>query len=124
MNKICGKCNIEKDISEFYSNGYDYKQKKKYKPNCKLCEKLRKYELHRERLYQVLEEQDREYKCEKCGYNKNHAALVFHHFTNEKNFEISSSKTRSKEKLYNEILICDLLCQNCHHELHNPNMTI
>ena len=62
-----------------------------------------------------------EYKggsCQKCGYNKSPAALVFHHRdTTEKDFNIGS-RVIKWESLKPELDKCDLLCQNCHHELH------
>ncbi|MEB3330795.1 MAG: hypothetical protein VKQ33_16355, partial [Candidatus Sericytochromatia bacterium] len=64
-----------------------------------------------------------EYKggaCERCGYNKCPAAMVFHHpDPNQKDFGISSSgKTRSFEKIKSELDKCVLLCMICHAEIH------
>ena len=54
-------------------------------------------------------------KCSICGYNKNIAALHFHH----KNPE---TKERNKEWLLNDgnqqKLV--LVCANCHYEIHHP----
>lgn len=122
--KICNICFDEKDINEFYSNGKNRDGSFKLKPACKKCENNKKNEVYYANIKAVLEEQGRQYKCELCDYNKNHAALTFHHYTKEKNFEISSSKTISYDKLFEEILLCKLLCQNCHHEIHNPSLMI
>jgi hypothetical protein len=63
-----------------------------------------------------------EYKggaCIWCGYNKSHAALCFHHRdSKEKDFTISSSNWTSIDVLKPELDKCDLLCMNCHNELH------
>ena len=65
-------------------------------------------------------------KCEKCGYNKNVAALVFHH-TGEKTFNASSAVYRFTDRQFNEICIPEiqehtiLLCATCHAEEHNRN---
>lgn len=63
-------------------------------------------------------------KCEKCGYNKNISALNFHHINPElKSYEIDqrSCANRSLESLIKETNKCQLLCANCHSELHHPN---
>lgn len=57
-------------------------------------------------------------KCEKCGYSRCIASLGFHHRNPEmKDFRISGS-CRSFERLKIEVDKCDLLCANCHNELH------
>lgn len=60
-------------------------------------------------------------KCILCGYSKNYAALCFHH-TNpaEKEFQISSSENMRKDlnALKLEVDKCELLCHNCHCEVH------
>ena len=61
-------------------------------------------------------------KCEKCGYNKCEGALQFHHRNpSEKEFAISEvnvSHLISMQDLFNEVDKCDLLCANCHFEIH------
>lgn len=60
-------------------------------------------------------------KCEKCGYNKCIAALEFHHRDpTKKDFAISyKGYTRSWASVTKELDKCDLLCSNCHKELHH-----
>ena len=63
--------------------------------------------------------------CSKCGYNKNLAALEFHHIDPEsKEFQIDIRRlsNTSMDKLQEEIHKCILLCANCHREEHNPNL--
>jgi hypothetical protein len=64
-----------------------------------------------------------EYKggsCQICGYNKCIRALTFHHRDpKEKSFPISGSHCRSWEAIQAELDKCDLLCFNCHMELHH-----
>ena len=56
-------------------------------------------------------------KCALCGYDKCPAALDFHHPDGrEKDFSISS-KT-SWKAIQTELSKCDLLCANCHREVH------
>jgi len=59
-------------------------------------------------------------KCVLCGYNKPvPRAYAFHHrYPNEKDFNIST-KNWSFEALKREVDKCDLLCQNCHAEVHD-----
>lgn len=62
-------------------------------------------------------------KCQNCGYNKCAAALTFHHRESDKKefgFAQSTGFCRSYAKLKKELDKCDLLCANCHTELHNP----
>ena len=63
-------------------------------------------------------------KCEKCGYDKNLAALEFHHIDPSiKNFQIDLRvfSNLSNKALEEEISKCILLCANCHREIHNPD---
>lgn len=57
-------------------------------------------------------------KCERCGYDKCIAALEFHHKNpKEKDFSISTNSL-SFEKMKLEVDKCELLCANCHREVH------
>jgi len=59
-------------------------------------------------------------KCAKCGYKKYPEVLEFHHRDpSQKDFNVSKKGlTRSWERTKMEIEKCDLLCANCHRELH------
>jgi hypothetical protein len=60
-------------------------------------------------------------KCEKCGYNKCTRALCFHHIDpSTKEFELSSEYIWkvSRERMFKEADKCQMLCANCHAELH------
>lgn len=66
-------------------------------------------------------------KCKICGYCKNLSALHFHHRDSEnKSFALDARAfaNRNKKLLLNEILKCDLLCANCHAEIHYPDNEI
>lgn len=66
--------------------------------------------------------------CSKCGYNKNAAALEWHHPNDDKEYNpsnlISSISWDSYNLYRKEISKCVLLCANCHREEHNPKTEI
>ena len=61
-------------------------------------------------------------KCQRCGYDKCLEALEFHHRDpSEKDYSVASSSARKKYDLASdkkEVDKCDLLCSNCHKEVH------
>lgn len=60
-------------------------------------------------------------KCIRCGYNKLNAALTFHHRNPEdKEFTIGG-RNYSWERMKKEAEKCDLVCHNCHAEIHYEN---
>ena len=63
-------------------------------------------------------------KCYLCGYDKNYAALEFHHYKDEKKFNIVASQmTRKKKNVELELKKCVLLCSCCHRDIHNLNLS-
>jgi hypothetical protein len=65
--------------------------------------------------------------CQKCGYNRNAAALCFHHRNpQEKTFNLDARKLSNTnwQSILLEFEKCDLLCCNCHAEIHNPDFEI
>lgn len=56
-------------------------------------------------------------KCIKCGYDRSIWALDFHH-REGKDFAFGDGRTRSFEQIKKELDKCDLVCANCHRELH------
>jgi hypothetical protein len=62
-------------------------------------------------------------KCTSCGYSKNLAALSFHHRDpSQKSFplDIRHLSNRPIDDCFKELAKCELLCLNCHSELHHP----
>lgn len=87
------------------------------------------YEAQKERglkrKYEII--QERGGSCEICGYNKNMAALEFHHQDpNEKEFGIDmrTFANTKLETLKLELDKCTLLCSNCHREIHNQELML
>ena len=62
-------------------------------------------------------------KCSQCGYCKNIGALEFHHYKDNKSYNLDMRKlsNTSIDKLREELSKCILLCANCHREHHYPD---
>jgi hypothetical protein len=121
MSKVCSKCKIEKDESEFHNNkrnpdGLDY--------YCKACRKevsnTGREEYHRS-YYEEAQAFVESLKtpCCKCGEDRPWI-IQFHHINpSEKKFGISGSGTRGRTAIWNEARKCVCLCSNCHDEFHH-----
>ena len=116
MIKRCSKCGIEKDEEQFPMNG------KRRHSWCKEC--------HREIVNKKYKE-NRDYanslksQCSICGYDRNTAALEWHHPDDNKEYNINTLTRRAlsnKDKLLKELEKCVLVCANCHREIHNPHL--
>ncbi len=59
-------------------------------------------------------------KCIRCGYNKSIRALEFHHRDpTQKDFRVSGRPdSMSLKSMRIEAKKCDLVCSNCHSEIH------
>lgn len=59
-------------------------------------------------------------RCQRCGYRRYNGALCFHHRDpSQKQFKLSSLTVQRKlEAVLKEADKCDLLCANCHAEVH------
>lgn len=111
--KLCIGCNCKKIIENFYT------QKNRIRKFCKECEDKRTLERQHRFKKQCIEYKGG--KCIYCGYNKCRGALEFHHKNpNEKDFDICKSKSKKfDKKVMTELDKCDLVCSNCHREIHN-----
>jgi hypothetical protein len=59
-----------------------------------------------------------------CAYRRNYAALEFHHrdpANKQFSLDLRSLSNRTWAAILREADHCDLLCSNCHAELHNPD---
>jgi len=63
-------------------------------------------------------------RCVICGYDKCSAALELHHRkSSEKTFAISGQGlTRAWDKVRVEADKCELICANCHREVHHKQV--
>jgi len=117
VSKICSKCKVEKDESEFYSNkrtpdGLDY--------YCKECRKSQiggnnreNYDDNRNFVESLKTE------CCKCGEDRPWV-IQFHHVDPaNKKFPVTMCGTRSRSALWKEAAKCVCLCSNCHDEFHH-----
>lgn len=124
--KICKKCKIDKDESEFNPKKCMCKdcnksyQKWHYQNNKKYYYKKSKKSRKKNRLW--LRELKKNLSCKNCGEN-HPATLAFHHINPlEKYDEVSSmisSGSCSRAKILAEIAKCIVLCHNCHAILHD-----
>jgi len=60
-------------------------------------------------------------KCCRCGYNKSRRSMCFHHREQDKKgFELSQfGLLRAWKVVLEEAKKCDLVCLNCHGEIHD-----
>lgn len=66
-------------------------------------------------------------KCEKCGYCNNLAVLEFHHLDPTKKdsqLDMRSLSNSTMSWILKEFDKCQVLCSNCHRELHNEDLII
>jgi len=57
--------------------------------------------------------------CNRCGYSKCVGSLQFHHKDGQtKDFTLSTGYHRKMSELFLELEKCELVCANCHGEIH------
>lgn len=122
--KTCCRCRIELPIDNFA------KKKNGTQSFCKECNKKyqRQHYLNNKSIYKkkaksykkMLTNRVRKIKesspCIDCGYHYHYCQMDFDHIGN-KNFNISEgvgNLGKSWETIEKEILICELVCSNCH----------
>ena len=87
------------------------------KYQCKTCFNKRCVEAGQERVKQLKLHYGG--KCIKCGYSKSLSALQFHHTDpSEKEFSLGNKRGISWEEQIKELNKCELVCANCHAEIH------
>ena len=58
-------------------------------------------------------------KCIKCGYNRYYGALEFHHKDDNKEVNPNQALNRRWERAIVELSKCEMVCANCHREIHS-----
>jgi len=87
------------------------------KYQCKSCWNKRTAQSARDKLDLLIAE--RGGACERCGYDRCNAALQWHHTDpSQKEFSIGNRRGLGLEQLREETSKCQLLCANCHSEVH------
>lgn len=64
-------------------------------------------------------------RCTICGYDRNLAALTWHHLNptlKRFSLDLRSLSNRSAAEVEAEVSKCVVLCANCHAETHFPNL--
>ena len=129
--KVCGKCKQLKEEIEFHHNP---SKKDGLATMCKSCRKIyhREHYLKNKNDYierankqkEVLKEwyieKKKNLKCKKCGDDRWYVLHFHHKEKGKKEFSISRMihDGFSKDKIVEEISKCEMLCANCHLELH------
>lgn len=112
MNECCKICG-ETDPKKFYRR----KNRTISRKQCAKC--WNKRTIERTRKNKLIAIEYKGGKCQKCGYDKCPSALAFHHRNpDEKDFNWKTLRSMSLDKLKKELDKCDLVCHNCHAEIH------
>lgn len=86
-------------------------------PRCSICNNDRMRTKHQELRRKAVAYKGG--KCIQCGYANCIAALEFHHRDpSQKEVMISRVYNRTWDTLVKELDKCDLVCANCHREIH------
>ena len=104
----CNTCDVVGE-ENFYSSA---------KYQCKACWNQRTYKSRKDKLQLYVT--SRGGRCSRCGYDKCLEALVFHH-RNPEEKDPAWNKGWNMDRLAVELEKCDLLCSNCHAEVHQEN---
>jgi hypothetical protein len=134
MLKTCPKCKIEKNLNEFTKDRNKLSGHSSYCKKCN-CDKVKQHYANRSSEYKKIQIEQKskartkrfeviniiraKYGCQICN-EKEPVCLDFHHVDQKtKISEISALTIRNnKQKLFNEINKCVVLCRNCHAKVH------
>lgn len=84
---------------------------------CKSCHNRQSIERFRQYKLQAIEYKGG--KCVKCGYSKCPGSLHFHHLdSSKKDPKWKQLRTSKFETIKKELDKCELVCGNCHGEIH------
>ena len=118
--KKCNKCNVEKELIQFYTQQQKGKENQiwiYYDSYCKSC----RIQYSKDRSKEI-KEKAIEYlggKCIDCGLIDESCVYDFHHLDpSKKEISFGSRGGKSFESLKEELDKCVLLCANCHRKRH------
>jgi len=90
-----------------------------HKYYCKPCWNAETHRRQKQKFVDYLEEHRQGIKCERCGWDKGFWGLAFHHRDpSVKEFSIAKNRGKNAKDLKIELDKCDVLCHNCHAEVH------
>lgn len=114
MLKVCASCNQELSIEKFKMRGG--RQSSTWYSMCNRCLYIKYTRPLVEEKTKEIHEYQMEKGCTDCGYNAHPAALEFDHLPGtEKKFNIGEKiGSYNRQKLWEEIAKCDVVCANCH----------
>ena len=114
--KVCSRCRRERAIEEFYAR----RDRNGVTPYCKAC--YQAIDRDRQQRIKAALVQTAGGKCTRCGYSRCLAALEFHHRDPTQKdpslFRNKHRRARIDDAVRAELEKCDLVCSNCHRELH------
>lgn len=123
IKNYCKEHTIEEAANFFDISKTSVKKYKDKKYKLTDIEKKKRQKIYLKSYREKLKDRCVEYKggkCIICGYNKCNRSLDFHHRNpEEKDFGIGSSKVINWEQIKIELNKCDLVCKNCHGEIHD-----
>ncbi len=117
--KTCSECKENKPFDDFYQRSG--KRSGEFHQRCIAC--TLKFQCERWKARKATAVELFGGKCCNCGYDKNLAALDFHHVdpeTKEHNWNELSRKPW--QEIIVELKKCILVCKNCHAEIHCPHL--
>lgn len=105
IGSICEKCGKE----------YEYKRSKGHRKH--LCNSCLTHLCQRKKKKKAVDHYGG--KCTKCGYDRCIDALEFHHLRDKDESASYVVMKWSWERAKKELDKCQLVCSNCHREIHN-----
>jgi len=111
-HKVCTKCKKELPLKDFSRKG------ERLHSWCRSCLYLCQSEVDNKKKEKAV--QYKGGKCIHCGYDKYYGALEFHHRNpSEKDVNFKKLRKRKWDEYKKELDKCDMVCSNCHSEIHH-----
>lgn len=130
--KTCANCRVVKPFTDFAKNSA---RKDGLQSSCRPCDKTRKDAYYREHVSQFvgyarknkrriraqLKEIKKGLSCSRCGDSRWYVLDFHHRDPKKKEHDVAQlvAKSVSIAKVKAEIARCDVVCSNCHRELHH-----